>query len=88
MTMKLRSCYHLRSIDFPYCKPQYHPILIFADVRDIGTELQVRSGGAEAGIGEVCVDDENGQCEEQRTKAEFVEVQEGDNTAFSPLKKA
>ena len=23
----------------PYCKPRYHLILIFADVRDIGTEL-------------------------------------------------
>lgn len=28
------------------------------------------------------MDDENGQCEEQDVKAEFVEVQEGDNTTL------
>jgi hypothetical protein len=60
-------------------------MLILADVRDIDTELWVRSEDTEGRTGEVCVDDENGQCEEQDAKAEFVE---GNNTAFSPSKKA
>jgi len=53
-------------------------MLILADVRDIDTER---------GTGEVCVDDENGQCEEQDVKAEFVEVQ-GDNIALLAIEES
>ena len=60
-------------------------MLILADVRDIDTERWV-SEDTEGGIGEVCVNDENNQCEEQDGKAEFVEVQ-GDNTALLAIEE-
>jgi hypothetical protein len=49
-------------------------MLILADVRDIETELWVRSEDTEDGTGEVCVDDENGQCEDQDAKLSLWKV--------------